>query len=126
MSTKPVFINLLKIRLPIAAFMSITHRISGVALFFIVLPFSGYLLNLFLSSESSYNLTIENFKTDFLFRTFVLFCVFIFQFHIFSGLRHILHDFHFLPDTIKSATWSAKITLGLFFINALLIIWVLL
>lgn len=126
MSNKPVFINLLKIRLPLAAFMSISHRLSGVALFFIVLPFSAYFLDLFLLSESSYNLNIQKFHSDFLFRTFVLFCIFIFQFHILSGLRHIIHDFHLLPETIKSATWSAKVTLGLFFINALLTMWVLL
>ena len=37
---RPVNINLLKIRLPLSAFLSITHRISGILIFFLVLPLS--------------------------------------------------------------------------------------
>ena len=35
---RPININLFKIQLPLSALLSITHRISGILIFFIVLP----------------------------------------------------------------------------------------
>ena len=54
MSTKPVFINLFKINLPLSGFLSITHRISGLLIFFLILPFSAYFLLTALDSPEAF------------------------------------------------------------------------
>jgi len=120
MSIKPVFINLLKIRLPLSAFMSITHRVSGVALFLLVIPVSLFIFTHLVTSEASYFGFLAFFESNFIFRTFVLFCILIFQYHMFAGLRHLLHDFHLVPETLKSSNVSSQIALILFLINGLL------
>ena len=120
MSIKPVFINLLKIRLPLSAFMSITHRVSGVALFLLVISVSLVIFTYLVSSEASYEEFLLFYQDNFTFRTFVLFCILIFQYHMFAGLRHLLHDFHLLPETLHSSNISSQIALILFLINGLL------
>jgi len=120
MSIKPVFINLLKIRLPLSAFMSITHRVSGVALFLLVIPVSLVIFTYLVSSEDSYLEFLAFYQDNFIFRTFVLFCILIFQYHMFAGLRHLLHDFHVLPETLNSSNISSQVALILFLINGFL------
>ena len=126
MSTKPVFINLLKIQLPLAAFLSITHRVTGVLIFFLVLPASVYFLSLLLSSESSYINFLDLYGNNLILRTFVLFLVLIFTYHVFTGARHMLLDFHLISETLSATKTSAVITLILFLINAVIQAWVIL
>lgn len=126
MSIKPVFINLLKIRLPLSAFMSITHRVSGVALFLLVIPVSLVIFTYLVSSEASYLEFLAFYQDNFVLRTFVLFCILIFQYHMFAGLRHLLHDFHVLPETLNSSNLSSQVALILFLINGFLTVSVLL
>lgn len=120
MSIKPVFINLLKIRLPLSAFMSITHRVSGVAVFLLVIPVSLVIYTYLVSSEASYLEFLEFYEDNLVFKTFVLFCILIFQYHMFAGLRHLLHDFHVLPETLNSSNISSQVALILFLINGFL------
>mgnify|MGYP001280447592 FL=1 len=126
MSTKPVFINLFKINLPLSGFLSITHRISGLLIFFLILPFSAYFLLTALDSPEAFLLFFENLNNNLLIRTFVLFMILIFQYHVFTGVRHMLLDFHIIGETLSSSNISAVITLVLFFINALVSIWLVL
>ena len=125
MSTKPVYINLFKIQLPLSALLSITHRVSGMLIFFLVLPASAYILNILLDSQLSYDLFIESYQSSILLRTFVLFNILIFQYHIIAGLRHMLMDFHIISETLLASNRSAVIALLLFAVNAMLTIWVL-
>jgi|TARA_Y100000588_G_C13501300_1_gene605314 succinate dehydrogenase / fumarate reductase cytochrome b subunit len=126
MSTKPVFINLFKINLPLSGFLSITHRISGLLIFFLILPFSAYFLLTALDSPEAFLFFFENLNNNLLIRTFVLFMILIFQYHVFTGVRHMLLDFHIIGETLSSSNISAVITLVLFFINALVSIWLVL
>ena len=125
MSTKPVYINLFKIQLPLSALLSITHRVSGMLIFFLVLPASAYILNILLDSQLSYDLFIESYQSSTLLRTFVLFNILIFQYHIIAGLRHMLMDFHIISETLLASNRSAVMALLLFAVNAMLTIWVL-
>ena len=52
--SRPVFLNLLKIKLPMNAVASITHRLSGMYVFFITLPMSLALLFLSKKSETTF------------------------------------------------------------------------
>ncbi len=51
--TRPVFLDLFRIHLPVAGILSIAHRISGVILF-LALPFLVGLLELALSGEAGF------------------------------------------------------------------------
>ena len=122
MSIKPVYINLFKIQLPLSALLSITHRVSGMLIFFLVLPVSAYILNLLLESSDSFALFIESYNTSIFIRTFVLFNILVFEYHVIAGIRHMLMDFHLISETLSSSNTSAMAALILFFVISLLTI----
>ena len=122
MSIKPVYINLFKIKLPISALLSISHRVSGMLIFFMVLPFSAYLFNILLASQDSFALFIDSYNASIFLRTFVLFNVLIFEYHVIAGIRHMLMDFHIVSETLSASSNSALTALVTFAAIALLTI----
>ena len=125
MSLKPVYINLFRIQLPLSALLSISHRVSGILIFFMVLPFSAYILNILLDSQASFISFLDTYKTSIFLRTFVLFNILIFDYHVIAGIRHMLMDFHLISETLSASNTSAKIVIILFLVIALLTILVL-
>jgi len=122
MSIKPVYINLFKIQLPLSALLSITHRVSGMLIFFLVLPVSAYILNLLLESSDSFVLFMDSYNASIFIRTFVLFNILVFEYHVIAGIRHMLMDFHLISETLSSSNTSAMAALILFFVISLLTI----
>tara|TARA_S200000501_G_scaffold212096_1_gene199301 strand:+ start:483 stop:863 length:381 start_codon:yes stop_codon:yes gene_type:complete len=122
MSIKPVYINLFKIQLPISGLLSISHRVSGMLIFFMVLPFSAYIFNILLASQDSFALFIESYNSSIFLRTFVLFNVLIFEYHVIAGIRHMLMDFHIVSETLSASSNSALTALVTFAAIALLTI----
>ena len=122
MSLKPVYINLFKIQLPLSALLSISHRVTGILIFFIVLPVSAYILNILLDSQASFISFLDTYKTSIFLRTFVLFNILIFEYHVIAGIRHMLMDFHLISETLSASNTSAKIAIIIFFVIALLTI----
>ncbi|MDC0901950.1 MAG: succinate dehydrogenase, cytochrome b556 subunit [Gammaproteobacteria bacterium] len=125
MSIKPVYINLFKIQLPLSALLSISHRVSGILIFFMVLPVSAYILNILLASQASFISFLDAYKASVFLRTFVLFNILIFVYHVIAGIRHMLMDFHLISETLSASNTSAKIAIILFLVIALLTILVL-
>ena len=122
MSIKPVYINLFKIQLPLSALLSITHRVSGMLIFFLVLPVSAYILNLLLESSDSFVLFMDSYNASIFIRTFVLFNILVFEYHVIAGIRHMLMDFNLISETLSSSNTSAMAALILFFVISLLTI----
>jgi succinate dehydrogenase / fumarate reductase cytochrome b subunit len=122
MSIKPVYINLFKIQLPLSALLSISHRVSGILIFFLVLPVSAYILNLLLASQDSFSSFVDVFNSSVFLRTFVLFNILIFEYHVVAGIRHMLMDFHLVSETLSASNTSAITALIVFFVIALLTI----
>ena len=122
MSIKPVYINLFKIQLPLSALLSISHRVSGILIFFLVLPVSAYILNLLLASQDSFSSFVDIFNTSVFLRTFVLFNILIFEYHVIAGIRHMLMDFKLVSETLSASNTSAITALIVFFVIALLTI----
>ena len=122
MSIKPVYINLFRIQLPLSALLSISHRVSGILIFFLVLPVSAYILNLLLASQDSFSSFVDVFNSSFFLRTFVLFNILIFEYHVIAGIRHMLMDFHLVSETLSASNTSAITALIVFFVIALLTI----
>jgi len=122
MSIKPVYINLFKIQLPLSALISISHRVSGILIFFLVLPVSAYILNILLASQDSFSSFVDLFDSSVFLRTFVLFNILIFEYHVIAGIRHMLMDFHLVSETLAASNTSAITALIVFFVVALLTI----
>lgn len=87
---RPVFLNLIQIRLPIAGIMSIAHRIAGVLLF-VSLPFWLYLLDLSLTSESGYQQAAAFIHSNWLMPFYILLFWSIIH-HLLAGVRYLLLD----------------------------------
>ena len=117
MSKSPLFLNLLKIRLPITAKASITHRISAVGVFFLIFPFMGALL-ISTSSPEGF-LFIENLGSLFLFKILFNFFVAGLTYHYIAGIRHLIMDFGYW-ETLKAGSISAY---GVFIFSGILIIY---
>jgi succinate dehydrogenase / fumarate reductase cytochrome b subunit len=123
---RPININLFKIQLPLSALLSITHRISGMLIFFLVLPVSAIALSFVYENQDSYNNFINFYMTNLPTKLVFISLVLIFQYHVFTGVRHMLMDFHFLEETLSTSFRSAVFTLLLFLLNAVLTISVML
>jgi succinate dehydrogenase / fumarate reductase cytochrome b subunit len=123
---RPTNINLLKIQLPLSALLSITHRISGMLIFFLVLPGSAIALSFMYDNQDSYNNFINYYSNNLTIKLTFITLVLIFQYHIFTGIRHMLMDFHFLEESLSTSFRSAIFTLLVFFLNAILTILVML
>lgn len=122
MSIKPVYINLFRIQLPLSALLSISHRVSGILIFFLVLPVSAYILNLLLASQDSFSSFVDVFNSSVFLRTFVLLNILIFEYHVIAGIRHMLMDFKLVSETLSASNTSAITALIIFFVIALLTI----
>ena len=87
---RPVYLNLLKIRLPLTGIVSFAHRITGVILF-LALPFAVYLLDLSIESEQSFaNVrSILNQPIMLLVQILLLWSI---AHHFFAGIRFLLID----------------------------------
>ena len=89
--TRPFFLNLLKIRLPVPGIVSIFHRISGVFLF-LAIPCFVYLLDLSLQGEPGFRQAAALLSTP-VAKLIVLVLVWSLVHHLFAGIRFLLTDF---------------------------------
>lgn len=83
-------------RLPLAGFVSILHRASGM-LMFILLPFALYLLEQSLQSEVSFAM-LHFFASSILVKLVLLALVWAYLHHFSAGIRHLFMDFHIGVD----------------------------
>ena len=107
MQERPVYLDLTKIRLPMSAFSSITHRLSGMYVFFITLPLFLYVIYTSTLSKSSYELLLMSLNTTSVFSIFFYISVSIFWYHILTGIRHLIMDFFHIGESLKGANFSA-------------------
>jgi len=80
----------LKYRMPLAAILSILHRVSG-ALLFLFLPFLLFLFDQSLTSELSFEV-FKQFLSNVVVKLIVLALSWAFFHHFCAGIRHLLMD----------------------------------
>jgi succinate dehydrogenase / fumarate reductase cytochrome b subunit len=80
----------MRYRLPLAAKVSILHRVSGAALF-LFLPFLLYLFSQSLTSELSFEV-FKGFLSNVIVKIITLGLAWAFLFHFCAGIRHLLMD----------------------------------
>ncbi len=88
--SRPVFLNLFRIRLPIGGIVSILHRVTGVLLV-VSIPLLLYLLQQSLADAASFNALIAALRSPGA-KVLTLLAVALLAQHFFSGLRHLLLD----------------------------------
>lgn len=79
-------------RLPLAGFVSILHRASGM-LMFLLLPFILYLLDKSITSELSFAV-LKNFTSGIFVKLIILALSWAYLHHFCAGVRHLFMDFH--------------------------------
>ena len=111
---RPVFINLMQIKLPVSAIMSITHRLSGIYNFFITLPVALYLLYYSTKSYNDFILIQDTLSNPNIISTFVTFSFLVYSYHILTGIRHLLQDIH-IGESLSASRTSAYMVLIVWF-----------
>ena len=105
---RPKNLNLLTIRLPVNAIVSILHRVSGVGLF-LSLPLILLTLQSLLRDEDSYQSLVR--YLDAWFVKILLICLaWAFFHHFFAGIRHLMQDVHWMTS-LQNARLSSRILL---------------
>ena len=106
---RPVYLNLLQIRLPVAGVMSIVHRITGL-LMFLATPFMIYLLDLSLSSTHGFSRAGEMIQSG-LGRLALFGVLWGLLHHLFAGVRYLLLDIHVGVDKpyYRYSAWAVLV-----------------
>jgi succinate dehydrogenase / fumarate reductase cytochrome b subunit len=107
---RPVYLNLFRIHLPLAGWVSILHRVSG-ALLFAALPPGVWALSVSLSGAAGFERMAE-WVTYPLTRLFLLTGVWAFAHHFFAGLRHLAMDVHWGLDMNRARQSSIAVMLA--------------
>lgn len=89
---RPKYLNLFEIKLPLAGFASILHRISGIGLF-LMLPLLIWLLDRSLKSADSYQ-TLQAVIGHPLVKIVLIGLLWAFLHHFCMGIRILLIDIH--------------------------------
>jgi succinate dehydrogenase / fumarate reductase, cytochrome b subunit len=119
---RPVFLDLMRIQLPVGALTSIAHRISGVVLVASV-PIAIYLLGLSLGDEAGF-LQVKALFTRFAVKAAALVMIWALAQHVLGGVRHLLTDFDIGSPlrVVRRSAWVvnlAAVAVALFAAGAL-------
>lgn len=115
---RPTFLNLALIQLPVGAFTSITHRVTGVLLALGV-PWLVYLLELSLRGAQSYAHVTALFESWPL-RGINIVLTWALAHHAFAGLRHLLADMGIGSALIQARRSAWLINVGALVVAVLL------
>ena len=103
----------------ITSILSITHRITGVCLNFLIIFVSLWLLSLSLG-ENAYNYFIDFSNTIFM-KLVMSISIFGLSYHAMNGIRHIFWDFGFFLNNSSALISGIIVVLSAFVLSILLI-----
>lgn len=107
---RPKYLDLLKIRQPLPAVISILHRISGALLFFPGIPLVLCSLDLVLNSPQGYA-RFQSFLSSPLLKAGLILSLWFFLHHLCAGIRYLVLDLHY-GVTLEQARLSSRIALA--------------
>ena len=108
--TRPVHLDLTRMKFPPMAIVSIMHRLSGVLLF-LLLPFILYLLHASLYSQTDFS-HLQLFMAAPTVKFFLWVLVSAVSFHFLAGIRHMLMDCG-LAEGLRAARATAYLIMTL-------------
>jgi succinate dehydrogenase / fumarate reductase cytochrome b subunit len=103
---RPVNLDLGTISMPITAYTSITHRISGVALF-VGVGILMWLLDVSLASEDGFN-SVKTIFDSFICKLIVWGVLIALIYHCAAGVKHLIMDAG-VGETMEGGTRGARI-----------------
>ena len=106
---RPKHLDLVKIRLPLPGVVSILHRISGIALFLIGIPFLLWVLNCSLASQAGFDSWRETFNRPIV-KLILIGFLWAYLHHFFAGIRFLALDVH-KGISLPAARASSKLVL---------------
>jgi succinate dehydrogenase / fumarate reductase cytochrome b subunit len=106
---RPIYLNLIQIRLPLPALVSILHRVSGAALF-VLLPLLLVLFEMSLESPQSF----ARFKVVFAHWTIKLVLTGVawaYLHHLCAGIRHLALDMDYGTElaAARASSWAVLV-----------------
>lgn len=110
MDRRPVYLDLFRIHLPLAGWVSILHRVSG-ALLFVAFPLGVWALSASLSDETGFR-RLAGGLTQPLVRLFLLLLSWALVHHFLAGLRHLALDLHWGVAQVRARQTSVAVLLA--------------
>lgn len=117
---RPKNLNLLTIRLPINAVVSIMHRAAGIVLF-LLLPIMIYVFQQSVSSQADF-IAVHTLLSHWFVKLCLVGISWAFFHHFFAGIRHLLQDMHWFTS-LPTARFSSRIVLWMDVVSVLLFAW---
>lgn len=114
---RPKNLNLMTIRFPVNAMVSIMHRMSGVALF-LVLPFLVGAMQYSLQNEQQYE-QLAAWLTAPVFKLLFIALAWAFFHHFYAGFRHLAMDAHKMTSLPQARTTS-RVVMGCTLISVMI------
>ena len=108
--TRPVYLNLVRIRLPLPGLVSILHRVSGAALFLFGIPLVLLAMQTSLESADGFA-TVQSMFAHPLCKLVLVGLLWAYLHHFFAGIRYLLIDLH-IGDDLTPARQSSVVVLG--------------
>jgi succinate dehydrogenase / fumarate reductase cytochrome b subunit len=118
---RPKYYDLSPVHLPTPGLVSIFHRVSGLLLFFPVLPLLLYLLQSTLGSEEGYASARDFFARPAV-KVVMLGVIWLYAHHFWAGFRFLLLDLHW-QIAKAPAQKAAAVVLVLGVVTTILIGW---
>ena len=119
MKSRPRYLNLLRIHLPITGIISILHRVSGILLFLFI-PTCIWILQYSLQGQAAFQTIQGLLHTPSIMFLLFIFLIVLMQ-HFFAGIRFLLMDIGWKMDK-KSSINSAKWALAFSIISSFIIL----
>jgi len=119
-TTRPVYLNLLKIKLPVTAILSILHRITGVFMV-ISIPSLVYLFDWSLQGQIEFD-QLTGFLAHPLMRIIGALYVWFLAHHLLAGIRFLLMDIDIgvLKPAARASAYTINVLGGLILAGALI------
>ena len=121
-TTRPKYLDLFKIRLPVPGLVSILHRISGLGLF-LFLPLLLWLLQSSLAAPDSY-VRYRDAITNPVLKLILIGLLWAFLHHLFAGLRFLLLDLHY-GTSLAAARNSSRAVLAVGIVLTVVLGWLI-
>ena len=117
---RPVNLDISTMKLPITAWASISHRVSGILTIPIFALFL-WALQLSLESKESFQILQENFSAP-LVKVAILLVLTVYTYHLLAGIKHLIMDLGY-GETFEGGVIGAKLLFACTGISFILIAW---
>jgi succinate dehydrogenase / fumarate reductase cytochrome b subunit len=107
---RPIYLNLVRIRLPVPGLVSILHRVSGAALFLFI-PFLLTLFELSLESAQTYN-RFKSVAGHWAIKLVLIGLAWAYFHHLLAGVRHLALDLDYGTELAPARATSWAVLAG--------------